>query len=240
MKALGILLISFIVSGALVLAHEGNEHVRGVVTELSPKSIVVQTTDKKTAILGVTAKTTFQLAGKPATLADLKIGDRVVIDVPEKSSDALLVQIGTSPAVAKVANPSRAGRKRRDVLMGAPGEATSIFLRITSKSEACSLAGAAPWRPCDWRVEASCLGLFHRRRAGIAHCRPAILHYSPGAETPLNPCPSAAFSLSSPASPPLPSPVAIPFGRSIRSRRWKRSILPNLSLPRGRTRWCRW
>jgi len=101
MKALGILLISFIVSGALVLAHEGNEHVRGVVTELSPKSIVVQTTDKKTAILGVTAKTTFQLAGKPATLADLKIGDRVVIDVPEKSSDALLVQIGTRPAVAK-------------------------------------------------------------------------------------------------------------------------------------------
>ena len=106
MKALGILLISFIVSGALVLAHEGNEHVRGVVTELSPKSIVVQTTDKKTAILGVTAKTTFQLAGKPATLADLKIGDRVVIDVPEKSSDALLVQIGTRPAVAK-AGPAK-------------------------------------------------------------------------------------------------------------------------------------
>jgi hypothetical protein len=106
MKSLSVLVISFVVSGALVLAHEGNEHVRGVVTELSPKSIVVQTTDKKTANLGETAKTTFQLAGKPATLADLKIGDRVVIDVPEKSSDALLVQIGTSPAVAK-AGPAK-------------------------------------------------------------------------------------------------------------------------------------
>ena len=124
MKALGILLISFIVSGALVLAHEGNEHVRGVVTELSPKSIVVQTTDKKTAILGVTAKTTFQLAGKPATLADLKIGDRVVIDVPEKSSDALLVQIGTSPAVAKVAKAGPA--KKLDIAFTSSPKPTKV------------------------------------------------------------------------------------------------------------------
>jgi hypothetical protein len=100
MKGLSILVISFIVSGALILAHEGNEHVRGVVTQLSPQSITVQTTGKKATTLKVTAKTTFQLAGKAATLADLKIGDRVVIDVPEKSSDALLVQIGTSPAGA--------------------------------------------------------------------------------------------------------------------------------------------
>jgi hypothetical protein len=100
MKGLSILVISFIVSGALVLAHEGNEHVRGVVTQLSPQSITIQTTGKKMTTLKITAKTTFQLAGKAATLADLKVGDRVVIDVPEKSSDALLVQIGTSLAAA--------------------------------------------------------------------------------------------------------------------------------------------
>jgi hypothetical protein len=100
MKRLSILVISFIVSGALVLAHEGNEHVRGVVTQLSPQTITLQTTGKKTTTLKVTAKTTFQLAGKAATLADLKVGDRVVIDVPEKSSDALLVQIGTGLAAA--------------------------------------------------------------------------------------------------------------------------------------------
>jgi len=100
MKGLSILVISFIVSGALVLAHEGNEHVRGVVTQVSPQAITLQTTGKKTTTLKVTAKTTFQIAGKTATLADLKVGDRVVIDVPEKSSDALLVQIGTSPAAA--------------------------------------------------------------------------------------------------------------------------------------------
>ena len=103
MKRLSILVALFVVSVALVFAHEGNEHVRGVVTQVSPQSITVQTTDKKTTTLKLTEKTTFQLAGKVAHLADLKVGDRVVVDVPEKSSDALLVQIGTAPAAAQTA-----------------------------------------------------------------------------------------------------------------------------------------
>ena len=112
MKGLSILVMS-LVSGALILAHEGNEHVRGVVTQLSPRSITVQTTGKKTTTLKVTAKTTFQLAGKAATLFDLKVGDRilfgkwsgtdVVIDGEEllimKESDVMgVVEGGAKPA----------------------------------------------------------------------------------------------------------------------------------------------
>ena len=111
MKHLGTFITSFVVLGALVLAHEGNEHIRGVVTELSPQSITVQTTDKKTTTLKLTEKTTFQLAGKAAHLADLKVGDRVVVDVPEKSSDALLVQIGTGPAAAQTAAKAAPAKK---------------------------------------------------------------------------------------------------------------------------------
>jgi len=111
MKGLSSLVISLVVSGALVLAHEGNEHVRGVVTELSPQSITVQTTDKKTTTLKVTGKTTFQRAGKAATLADLKVGDRVVVDVPPKSSDALLVQIGTATAAAQTSAKAAPAKK---------------------------------------------------------------------------------------------------------------------------------
>jgi hypothetical protein len=44
----------------------------------------------------ITDKTTFQRSGKAAHLADLKVGDRVVIDVPEKTTNALLVQIGAA------------------------------------------------------------------------------------------------------------------------------------------------
>jgi hypothetical protein len=133
MKRLSIIIASLVVSGALVFAHEGNEHVRGVVTGVSAQSITVQTTDKRMTTLKVTAKTTFQLNGKVAHLTDLKVGDRVVVDVPEKTSDALLVQIGTAAeaaqtaakaaaavnklAIAFLARPSKTGENTFEVLV---------------------------------------------------------------------------------------------------------------------------
>ena len=112
MKRLSILITWLVVSGALVFAHEGNEHIRGVVTEVSPQSITVQTADKKTRTLTLTTKTTFQLGKKVARLADLKVGDRVVVDVPPKANDALLIQIGTAPAAAQTA-PKAAPEKQK-------------------------------------------------------------------------------------------------------------------------------
>ena len=102
MKRLSIVIASLVVSAAAVFAHDGNDHIRGVVTQLSPQSITVQTADKKTTTLKVTEKTTFQLAGKAARLADLKVGDRVVLDVPQGTTEALLIQIG-APATANAA-----------------------------------------------------------------------------------------------------------------------------------------
>jgi nitrogen fixation protein FixH len=120
MKRLSIVIAALVVSAAIVFAHEGNEHVRGVVTQVSPQSITVQTTDKKATTLKLTEKTTFQLAGKVAHLADLKIGDRVVVDVPEKSSDALLVQIGTAPAAAQTAAKAAPAKKLDIVFTSSP------------------------------------------------------------------------------------------------------------------------
>ena len=85
------------VISTVVLAHGGNDHIRGVVTNISAQSVTVQTADKATKTVSLTAKTTFQLAGKTAHLADLKVGDRVVIDVPEKTTQALLIQVGAAP-----------------------------------------------------------------------------------------------------------------------------------------------
>ena len=91
---------AFLVAGTLVFAHGGNEHVRGVVTQISAQSITVQTTAKATRTLTVSQKTTFKQAGKDAHLSDLKVGDRVVVDVPEKKNDALLIQIGAASTSA--------------------------------------------------------------------------------------------------------------------------------------------
>src|ERR1700680_3681851 len=89
-----------IVAGTVAFAHGGNEHVRGVVTKISAQSITVQTADKATKTLTLTDKTTFKQAGKATQLSDLHVGDRVVVDVPEKTTNALLIQIGATPKTA--------------------------------------------------------------------------------------------------------------------------------------------
>jgi len=90
------LIVAVFAGRAPLLAHGGNEHVRGVVTQVSAQSITVQTTGKATRTLTLSQKTVFKQAGKEVHLADLKVGDRVVIDVPEKTNDATLVQIGAA------------------------------------------------------------------------------------------------------------------------------------------------
>ena len=100
MKRLIILIASLGIAGTALFAHEGNEHVRGVVTQISPQSVTVQTAPKVTKTLTISDKTTFKQGGKAAHLADLKVGDRVVIDVPEKTTEALLIQIGAAPKAA--------------------------------------------------------------------------------------------------------------------------------------------
>ena len=57
----------------------------------------MQLADNTSKTLTLTAKTSFERAGKAATMTDLKVGDRVVIDVPKNSNDALEVKIGTAP-----------------------------------------------------------------------------------------------------------------------------------------------
>jgi hypothetical protein len=94
MKRLLALAAPIVLAATFAFAHGGNEHVRGIVTQISAQSITVQTADKASKMLAVTAKTTVQRSGKTAHLADVKVGDRVVIDVPEKTTDALLIQIG--------------------------------------------------------------------------------------------------------------------------------------------------
>jgi hypothetical protein len=64
---------------------------------VSAQSVTVQLADKTTKTLTISAKTEFESAGKPGHLADVKIGDRVVIDVPEHGSSALLIKVGTAP-----------------------------------------------------------------------------------------------------------------------------------------------
>jgi hypothetical protein len=63
----------------IALAHGNEKHVMGKVTSISDSSITVETTTKKSVAVEVSDKTKFDKSGSPATLKDLKVGDKVVI-----------------------------------------------------------------------------------------------------------------------------------------------------------------
>jgi hypothetical protein len=96
MKQLLSVIALVLAMGAGALAHNGNDHVRGTVTAVSAQSVTVQLADKTTKTLSISAKTEFDNAGKPGHLADVRIGDRVVIDVPEHGTNALLIKVGAA------------------------------------------------------------------------------------------------------------------------------------------------
>jgi hypothetical protein len=72
-------------------AHEGNKHVMGTVTAISANSITVQSADKeaKTTTVSVIPSTMFMKSGAHASLKDLKVGDRVVVEAKENKDDEL-------------------------------------------------------------------------------------------------------------------------------------------------------
>lgn len=63
----------------LAFAHGNEEHVIGTVASVSATSITVHTQKSGDKEVAINDKTTFEGQSGPAKLADLKVGDRVVI-----------------------------------------------------------------------------------------------------------------------------------------------------------------
>jgi hypothetical protein len=81
---------------AIAFAHGNMKHVMGTVTSISDNSITVETTSKRTFRVTLIAATKFQKSASPASLKDLKVGDRVVIHAtgPEDKLVATEVRFG--------------------------------------------------------------------------------------------------------------------------------------------------
>ncbi len=80
-------------------AHGNEKHVVGTVTSISDNSMSVETTSRKTVMVGLSDTARFVKSGSPATLKDLKVGDRVVIHAtgPEDKLVASEVRFGSTP-----------------------------------------------------------------------------------------------------------------------------------------------
>ena len=102
MKRLGLILSAILLFAAAPFAHGNNDHVRGVVTQISEQSVTVQLQDQTSSTLALTAQTTYEKSGKTVQVGALKVGDRVVVDVPKGTKEARLIRFGPPPAKAAV------------------------------------------------------------------------------------------------------------------------------------------
>jgi len=64
------------------LAHGGGEHVKGVVVSITPQALVVKSEGKDMELM-LMPSTVYEKSRKKATLKELKVGDKVVVDVME-------------------------------------------------------------------------------------------------------------------------------------------------------------
>ena len=82
----------------IVTAHDGEQHVIGIVAKVSDTSITLKTTAGKLVEVGFGAKTTYTRAKQPIQKTDIKVGDRIVIHAMEVNEKLVAhsVEIGTA------------------------------------------------------------------------------------------------------------------------------------------------
>jgi hypothetical protein len=100
MKRLTLIIAVVFATASLAFAHGDNDHVRGVVTQVTATSVTVQVSGTVAKTLTLNNKTTFERSGRSAPAGELKVGDRVVVDVPKGATEARLIRFG-APAAKK-------------------------------------------------------------------------------------------------------------------------------------------
>ena len=98
MKRLILIVIAILLVTTVAFAHGDEQHVMGTVTEVSEKSITVETIDKHKVTVSVVAETKFTAGTAAATLKDVKVGTRVVIHARNQDQhlQADTVRIGSA------------------------------------------------------------------------------------------------------------------------------------------------
>jgi hypothetical protein len=103
------LMVAFVTAYTLLspftaLAHEGHAHnVMGTVSSVEGGHLMLKTTDGKSVMVMLDAKTKVTRGNEKLAVSQLKVGDRIVAEGMEEKSmiKATTVQVGTAPAAAK-------------------------------------------------------------------------------------------------------------------------------------------
>lgn len=105
-RSLLAVMTTFLMASAVAFAHGNAVHVRGTVTQINGPSVTIQTADKSAKMVTFTVAdhTEIDKAGKVASLKDLKIGDRVAVEMPKGKTEAESIKIGASASAKPMAN----------------------------------------------------------------------------------------------------------------------------------------
>lgn len=91
-------LVVFAAAGGL--AHEGKTHIMGTITTVDAERLVIKNGEGKIVSIRLTKDTTVHKGDVLTAVGNLKVGDRVVVDVVGQDSDLAATEIrtGTGPA----------------------------------------------------------------------------------------------------------------------------------------------
>ena len=81
-----------------VLAHGGEEHLKGVITKIDGPSLTLKVEKGATVVVLTDAKTEFKRGDAPASLKDVAVGDKAVIHATEHDEKYLAKVVKLSPA----------------------------------------------------------------------------------------------------------------------------------------------
>jgi hypothetical protein len=122
MKTRVLILIACIsVIAAAAWAHGGEEHVIGSVAKVTQDSITVKTTANKMVTVAVAPETKFIKDKAAAKIADLNVGDRVVIHAKEPTEGKLVadtVEFATAKPAPTASSQSSTGQSKTEQLTG--------------------------------------------------------------------------------------------------------------------------
>lgn len=100
-----LLRLVFLMAFGMLGFAKGVEHVRGTLREVRPTQIMVQTVLRHVEVITLDDKTRFVKRGQSATFSDLKVGQRVVVDVGRKPHVADSVTVDDNPHDSAKAEP---------------------------------------------------------------------------------------------------------------------------------------
>ena len=96
-RILAVLLGMIWLSALTLYAHEGKVHIMGTITASDASHIVVKDRDGKTHSLLLTKDTKYWRGKTAVTAKDLKVGERIVIDVIGEAGNVIASEIRLGP-----------------------------------------------------------------------------------------------------------------------------------------------